>query len=752
MLNFISHYFNKILQARDLDVRDQGFNTFTGVFIPNITMMFGIIIFLRLALITGYVDFSNTLLIGAMSLLFMLVTSCSVSSIVTNLQIRGGGIYYITSRTLGIEIGGAIGLAIYLSQVLSIALCITGFAYSIKELFPNSNLSLIEAATLLILTPLSIYSTKLALKCQTAIFAILMLAIASIFLGSAEYLEPISSGDYFPHGFQFWDAFAILYPAFTGIEVGMAMSGNLKRPGWSISIGTVLSLCFAFTTYMSIAYFAYSSIPSEILRADPYVLLHFSRFEPLVHLGIWVATLSSALGSIIGAPKMLQVLSEDSVIPKIFSKSFGQGNEPRYGIAFTALLAFICAILTRIDQLIPILAMISLITYGTLNFVAFFGELNNNPSWRPSIRPPFYIPLFGVVLACFFMFAISPLWAWVGIALVVAIFLFLRRQDISVNFNDIRESLVFFLSTLLLRKMDEPTQSALNWHPQLMVFVASPQAKKKLLYLSHSMTKRSGMLTFVTILQEDSIGEPEQVESFRQTLKRYYDKCGISCFVEVLDAPTILEGISNYIRVYGVGGMQPNTVVLGFPKEETPAPFDHLCEILTLSRRHKKNIILFRESGKGSLKTFSRRKSIKNKTIHIWWDGNDRLNFELMLNYLYSMHEGIVWRGAQVVIRAIASNESAQGYIQEYLDDYIHKNRLKAQSNVKICEEEEPLYRTANRFSQQAHLVFIGIHPYDLESGEASLDYLKTLHPETCDLKDTLFVACNDEINHRDIY
>ncbi len=172
----------------------------------------------------------------------------------------------------------------------------------------------------------------------------------------------------------------------TGIEAGMAMSGNLKNPSRSLPIGNITSLLFAGATYLILAIFLYRNVPTDILASDPFAVIDFARWRSLILLGIWGATLSSALGCLLGAPRMLQSFAEDGIIPEIFSQTFGKHGEPRYSILLTFLLSLILLMSTTIDQIIPILAMICLISYGTLNSVALFAEIINSPSWRPAVR------------------------------------------------------------------------------------------------------------------------------------------------------------------------------------------------------------------------------------------------------------------------------------------------------------------------------------------------------------------------------
>lgn len=732
------------------DKKEEGIGTFLGIFVPNITMMFGVILFFRISLVTAYLGFHTLLLIGIISLVFMLLTTLSASAIATNMQIKGGGIYFIASRSLGIEIGGALGLAIFLSQIFSLSLCATGFAYSIQELFPHVSLSLVEFITLVGLTLFSLASTNLALKFQVFIFGCLLLSLGSVFLGTGERVADLQSPLYYPEGLSFWKGFGIIFPAFTGIEVGMSFSDALKRPGFSISVGTAVSLIVSFATYMVLAYFLYIYVPIETLKRDPYILLHFSRWEPLVFLGIWLATLSSCLGSLLGAPRILQRLAEDGVVPEIFSRQFGPNNEPRYALVFTCGAALFFTFFTRIDQLIPMLSMIGLITYGSMNFAAFFGELTNSPSWRPYVRPPILFSFLGFFLALFLMFSISFVWAMVTLGVVAFVYILLRRRSLDVNFQDIRENVIFFLSKVTLNRLEEPAQHAYNWHPQLLTFVASPQKSEKLIHISHSLTRTSGILTYATLLLEDTIENEQKVDAFRETLKNYYQQKGITCYVETGLSPTILEGMISYVRAYGFGPMQPNTIVMGFPHNSDR--FEDLVNLSEVAKQSQKNLLLFKSCPTGDLRLFKKRNFPKKKIIHLWWEREESSDFGLMLSYLSCLMGGIAWGGAHVTVHGLAKDEKVKGHLEDYFKEYLLTNRIQADYAVHLIENPDEVLEAANEISKDAHLIFLGLELLSEENQENYADYLRGLEEKTVNLQHVLFVGGYQKIDHSVMY
>lgn len=706
-------------------------------------MMFGVILYLRLGLVTSYVGPLEMSTIIALSAAIMLITAASITSVVTNMQIGGGGVYFLISRSLGIEIGGAIGLSLYFSQIISISLCVTGFSVAFHDAFPQFSLVWIEVLTLLLLTLLSVVSTDLALKTQFIILIILICSIISAFMGSMEGVTEVPSEPFIPGGLTFWQAFSMFFPAMTGIEAGMAMSGTLKNPSKSLSIGTFFALLTSFCVYLVLSLFLYFSIPTKILQNDPLVLLQFGASSKLIILGIWGATLSSILGSLLGAPRMLQAISEDGILPEFLTRTHGKNKEPTYALMMTFLVSLFVVLFTSIDQIIPILTMICLISYGTLNLVTALASLINSPSWRPLFNTPWYLSLLGAFCCFAAMFMIDPGWTFIAIFLVVALYLIVRRKEIDVSFKDIRQSIIFFFSRLALYRLPDAMDDAQNWHPQLVAFIGSPQENENAIYLTQSLTRRSGILSFATVIPEQ-LSHDNTADQRKKMLEDFYEKHKIPCIVDVSIYPTVDEGIENMIRSYGIGPFQPNTIFLPCKFEDRPFPF------IDVALETRKNVMLYYETHKGPVKTFKKTLNPRSKKIDVWYDSEERSGFELVLSYVNSLTESPSWRGAKVYLKAIASDLTAKHNIQEYLEDFIKKSRLKMKPKVYLHETEDLTYFLK---SKDADLCFISLKSHEFfDEAKDFRGYYQKLMKQINSLKASLIVLAGDEINHQEIY
>lgn len=729
------------------------FGLLKGVFIPNVTMMFGVILFLRLPIIVSHAGIWNQCGVIALSLAFMLITSFSIASIATNMEVGTGGVYYLITRTLGIELGGAVGITVYLAQLISISLTITGFTYLFCDIFPQFDLVHVEITALFVLTLLATVSTSLALKTQGVIFVLILLAIGSVFFGSTDQIPaPKDLTPFYPGGkLSFLAAFALFYPALTGIEAGMALSGNLKRPAYSLCWGNIYSLIFVALTYAALSIFSYVMIPAEILKSDPFVLISFSYSSNLVILGVFCATLSSALGSLVGAPRIFQSLAEDGVAPEIFAKTIGKYQEPIWSMLLTAFLSLIIMLFTTLDQILPILTMICLITYGMLNFIAAIAELMNTPSWRPEFRVHWTVPTLGVFMSIFLMIIISPLWCFGAILLIAAILFLLQRRDLETGFQDLRESVIFFFSRLALYHLSTPAENAVVWHPQLLTFLSSPTQSEKLVHFSHQLTRRSGILTFGMIVPEDTWSTAERITAARQSLENYFNKKSIGCLLEITPASSLQDGVLNMIKNFGIGPIQPNTIIINLDGSEHEV--EKLIEIVDTCRTMQKNLIFFRDSDEISEKRFTKQTIGNKKRIDLWWDGTSSNSFDLTASLVKTLYDCKAWRNTRVNLNVLSPHPQAQDPLEEYIEKFVTKSRLKMTPKIYHEVNATDPFEYLEKHSAKADLTFLCLEHFEEEhEPEEYAEYLKKVleHPTGSGLM--AYVICFDQVDHCELY
>jgi amino acid transporter len=321
------------------------FGTFGGVFTPSILTILGVIMYLRLPMIVGAAGLWSTLGIILIAHIISITTGLSVSSIATDKKVAAGGTYYMISRSLGLPLGGTLGLALFVGLSFSVSLYLIGFAESFLSYWElDASINMIRIAgtiVLLTVTAITLISTSLAIKTQYFIMAAIVLSLFSILLGKHELTPVVASAatEPFSTALPFMLLFGIFFPAVTGFEAGVSMSGDLADPKRSIPQGSVMAIVTGVVVYIGLTLFFSFTVSREALFNDPQVLLKISLVPELVIAGIWGATLSSALGSILGAPRILQATAVDKITPRFFSKGVGDANEPRNALFATFFIA-----------------------------------------------------------------------------------------------------------------------------------------------------------------------------------------------------------------------------------------------------------------------------------------------------------------------------------------------------------------------------------------------------------------------------
>lgn len=713
-----------------------------GVFIPNVLQMIGVILFMRLGWIVGHIGIFNMSVIIGMSSILLLITSFSMSSIVSNMRVGGGGAYYIISRMLGAEFGSAIGILLCLAQCVSTALCVTGFALSLQEFLPQIPIQIVEFSGLCVLLLISYISTEFVLKTQILIFIALVAAIFSVFFSSdlqhAKELPILDNG--IP--MTFWIAFAMFFPATTGIETGMSLSGDLKNPSRNLPIGTITSVLFAFLLYLSLAYFLSSAASPEVLRSYPFLVFHLSKMKPLIMLGIWGATLSSALGGLMGAPRVLQALAKDGVLPSFLGKGSGKTDQPKIAGLFVFIIVLALTLFTNINQIIPILTMIALLCYGLINFVAFFEGFIQNPSFRPSLRTPWSISLIGS-LGCFIvMLMIHPGATLIVLLLTGLLYFWISDRNLNGNWDDLRHSLLAFLVNRGAAKLNQIQPNPKSWRPHILTIFDDHTALKNLAFFSYALDQEKGFLTFATCLNSNNI-------SLKQQYERTFSKYQISHYLHVNNSENSLEHIEQIIKNYGMGSLKPNTVVLPLQQNFVSSPF--FGQFLNDISHSGKNI-LFCRCDPHEARCYSEN-SISPKKIHLWWRGGNQKNFELTLALSYTLRGSPIWSNSVICIKSIVTDEEEEKKLRAVFSRYQSKLRIRDFDFEPIIDPEKKFFGSLAKYSDHADFVFLGLRPIGPEETiEEYKSYFDAFMKKTECLKNCCFVLSDENLKFEKIF
>lgn len=416
------------------------FGTFAGVFTPTTLTILGVIMYIRQPWVVG-----NAGIIGASLILLLAVgitfaTALSISTITSNGKIGAGGAFSVISQSLGLEIGGAIGIPFFIAQAIAVAMYIFGFREGIQMLLPGFSPLILDISVFLFVIGIAFVSTGFAFKIQYVILGIIALSLISIY--GALFVNDLNfdfqwQGSYegSPEnnfsGSSFWIAFAVFFPAATGVMAGANMSGDLTDPRKSIPQGTLNSVAITTVIYFSLIFVASLLATQQELVSNYNIFSEKSLFPPIVLAGLLGATLSSALGSFVGAPRILSALGEKGIIPKgaVISR-LSKRDEPVNAMLITAIVVVIGISLRNLNTVAPLITMFFMITYAMINVVALVEQSLGLHSFRPSLKISIYVPLIGAIGSITVMFIISALFALISLVAIFAFYFYLVRLNI----------------------------------------------------------------------------------------------------------------------------------------------------------------------------------------------------------------------------------------------------------------------------------------------------------------------------------
>jgi amino acid transporter len=409
---------------------------------------------------------------------------------------------------MGIPIGGSIGIALYVGTAFSIALYLVGFSESFNVFFDLgvsiNDIRLTGTIALISLTVLALISTSIALKAQFIILAAIVISLISIFLGTTEYAPETISLFSTEDSVPLEVVFAVFFPAVTGFTAGIALSGDLKNPKKSIPYGTLSAIGVGLIVYLGLAVFIAFYVDPEILKTDYNFLMKMAIFSPAVVAGIWGATLSSALGGILGGPRILQAMSIDQVTPKIFGIGKGSNNEPVYALFMVFIIAEAGILIGELDVIARVVSMFYLTAYGFIN-ISYFLESWANPDFQPSFKIKRWIGLLGFI-ACFTVMFKLDMFAMISaFAIVAALYFALQRKEVKLQSNDVWRSVWENVVNKGLKRIDAKVDENSNWNPNIILFSGQSEHQTYLLELCKTISGRTGIVTnFKLILGKEN--------------------------------------------------------------------------------------------------------------------------------------------------------------------------------------------------------------------------------------------------------
>ncbi len=717
--------------------KSSGLGAFDGVFTPSILTILGVIMYLRFGWVLGNVGLIGTLFIVALSTAITLLTALSVSEIATDRVVRVGGAYYMISRSLGIESGGAVGIPLYIAQTLSIALYTVGFAESVALTFPMLNQRMTAIVTTIAVAVLAIRSARSAIRAQYFIMAAIVLSLLSLAFG-----KPIDGSAvdiaWWPSlesSAGFWTVFAVFFPAVTGIMAGVNMSGDLENPAKSIPKGTLAAVIVGFIIYMTLPVLLATRVDAHTLTTEPLVMMRISVWGPAILLGVWGATLSSAIGSILGAPRVLQALALDGVLPRWLSflgRGSGPDNEPRMGTILTLFVALAAVSLGDLDAIAPVLTMFFLTTYLVLNVAAGIESFLRSPSFRPAFKVHWSLSLLGALGCICVMFLINSLATLIAAAVVLAIFFWLERQQLQSTWGDVRQGIWMAMVRAGIMRFGR-SQDYRNWRPHMLVLSGAPTRRWSMIEIAVTLTHNRGFMTISSVLPSGSRDAAQQTK-LEKKVQEHLEKRGVEGMVRFVTASDIFEGAEKLVEAYGLGPLIPDTILVGASEQAELRP--RYCQLISHIHNANRNVLILRES----------KKELGNRHfIDVWWGGL-QANGGLMLILAYLMRTSFEWRDSVIRLKLVVPTEAAAASAKSNLSDLLTDLRVAAEPHV-IVADGRPFPEILRESSSEADIVFMGL----ARPSDDFEDYYQKLQEITAPLPTCIFVLASSEFRYREI-
>lgn len=714
-----------------------GLGTFGGVFTPSILTILGVIMYLRFGWVVGNVGLVGTLIIVTISTSITFLTSMSIAAIATDQRVRTGGAYYMISRSLGIESGGAIGIPLFFAQALSVALYTVGFAESVVSVFPFLGFRAVGVATVIAVAALALISARVAIRVQYFIMAGIVLSLVSFVLGGSVETIPSDLSEATTRSTEsFWVVFAVFFPAVTGIMAGVNMSGDLKNPSKSIPLGTFAAVGAGFLIYMIIPIFLAMRADPDALIADPLIMRRMALWGDAILIGVWGATLSSAVGSILGAPRVLQALARDGVLPewlRWLGRGEGDDDLPRLGTIATLFLALVAVWFGNLNLIAPVLTMFFLTTYGVLNLTAGIERLLDSPSFRPRFRVHWAFSLIGAVGCIIVMFLIHALATIIALVMVLGIFLWLRSRELRSAWGDVRRGIWMALTRAGLMRMSVE-EDAKTWRPHPLVFTGAPTRRFHLIEFALALTLNRGILTLSSILSDSKV-TTERRKNMERQIREFLAKKGIHCLVRVSSAPNRYVGMERLVESYGLGDLVPNTIVMGDTENEEM--IDQYSKMIAAFHRHNRNVVIVHDNKE---KLFGERLK-----IDVWWGGLQG-NGGLLMILAHLLKGSQRWRRATINIKMMVMDEQGAEKARANLERIIRSIRINAKPEVLISHDRS-FWDILAENSKDADLVFLGM----AEPNRKFANYYLNLHKRLEGLPTTVLVLASKNNTFADV-
>jgi amino acid transporter len=597
-----------------------------------------------------------------------------------------------------------------------------GFSEALVRSVPSlaPYFEVIALSTAAVLFVVAYVGATWAIKVQYLVLAVLCASIAVFLGGALIHFSPetfvanlpsaytsIESGDIESGTYDIWLVFAIYFPAVTGIMAGINMSGDLKNPMRSIPRGTLAAIGVGFLAYaMQLVVFGGAFDRADLINRPFLTLKENALFNLgwLVTCGMFAASLSSGLGSFMGAPRVLQAVSRDKILPVLgpFAKGARRGDEPRRALWVTGGITFAVLLWARnaaegdaLNAVAGVITEFFLYTYGMLNVAAFIEAVSDNPSFRPQFRLFHWATALAGSVGCVGVaFIINPYQAAVSFLVLTALVWYIRSRKLRATFGDVRRGFIYNSIRDNLLRLSRMAPSAKNWRPTCLIFAGKPQEREVLVRYGVWFEADRGLVFLVQILV-GSLEEygPRRAAAVRQ-LAAFCQEREIHAFPVVVVSEDLEQGMANVIQSLCIGPIQPNLAMFGWSNDPERITFslDHFRLASTLG-------MAIVAVAPGAASTMEGK-----KRVDIWWRG--KKNGGLMLLLAHLLRENWEWDNTETRLLRLIENRA--GYETTVVDLQGLVSGARVEAVTKVIVSDRPFGEILREESADAACVFLG--------------------------------------------
>ncbi len=705
------------------------------VFMTAISTILGAILYLRFGYAVAHTGFIGAIAIIIIGHLVTIPTAMAVAEIATNRKVEGGGAYYIISRSFGLNIGAAIGIALFLSQAISVAFYVIAFAEAFMpfaEFLLSSypflepyeiylgNKRLIGIVMMIFLSFVMLTKgANIGMNLLYYVVAVLFVSLVMFFMGKpiegheltdVDFISSISNPD------SFFYVFTIIFPAFTGIAAGLGLSGDLKNPKKSIPKGTLLATAVGIVVYIAVALKLVLSASLDDLASDQLIMSRIAIWAPIIPIGLACAAVSSALGSVMVAPRTLQALGVDKIFPTLTLNNWLSRNkkgtiEPINASVVSCIIAFFFVFLGDINLVAEVIAMFFMVTYGAICSISLLEHFSADPSYRPTFRSRWYISLLGAALSFWLMFKMNSTYALVSISFMVLIYAYISKYNTSRGgIIKLFKGVLFQLSRQLqifVRKKEYNSADD-HWRPFAICISDITLQKRDAFDFMRWISHKYGFGTYMHFI-EGYLNKESHIKS-QKTLTKLHSLAEGSrskVYLDTIISPSYTSAIAQVIQLASISGKGHNLIVLEFERSDQ----EKLQQIIT-----NHHLLTATDFDVCILNTTYRSFGYK-RDIHIWISPDDYQdsNLEILLGYILLGHKN--WKNATIKIFSIYAEGTIENQ-KERLLELIQVGRLPiSPSNINLIERSEThdIKSIINEQSAIADFTLIGFDEKVLE-------------------------------------